>query len=94
MAGGYQEKVWKSDQEAVTAIKRAVRDANGSEVKAAELLGISYRTLSRYVTRLGIREELKRLSASLKDGGTAAPTVARAAEFPALASVAKTRGKR
>lgn len=60
-AGGYQEKVFKSDQEAVTAIRRAVRNANGSMLQAAKLLGVSFRTLSRYVTKLGLRDELKLL---------------------------------
>lgn len=64
-SGGYKEKIWDSDQEAATAIRRAVRDANGSEVKAAQLLGISYRSLSRYVTRLGIREELRAIQRQL-----------------------------
>lgn len=69
--GGYRERAFKSDNEAATAIRRAVRDADGSEVLAAQILGISYRTLSRYVTKLGLRDELKALQ---KGRGGAPPS--------------------
>ncbi len=57
--GGYREKAWSSDEEASRAIKRALRDSHGSALRAAKVLGVSYRTLSRYITRLGLRNELK-----------------------------------
>jgi hypothetical protein len=59
--GGYQERAFKSDRDAADSIRRAVRDANGSMAVAASILGVSFRTLSRYVTKLGLREELKAL---------------------------------
>ena len=57
--GGYQEMIWKSDSDARVAIRKAFRDSNGSLGIAARTLGISLRTLSRYVTKLGLRDELK-----------------------------------
>lgn len=57
--GGYQEKAFKSDQEAAAAIRRAVKDANGSILQAAKALGLSFRSMSRYITRLGLRAELR-----------------------------------
>ena len=67
--GGYQERAFESDTEATTAIRRAMRDADGSEVLAAQILGISYRTLSRYVTRLGLRDELKAMQRNSAQAG-------------------------
>lgn len=61
MSGGYNERKFASDQEAATAIRRAIKDSNGSMVLAARVLGLSYRSLSRYVKKLGLRDEIKSL---------------------------------
>jgi DNA invertase Pin-like site-specific DNA recombinase len=68
--GGYQEKAFKSDQDATNQIRRAVRDANGSVTAAARALGVSFRTLSRYISRLGLRDEIRTLRS---ESGTARP---------------------
>lgn len=72
--GGYQERAFKSDQEAAAAIRQAVRNSNGSILQAAKSLGISFRSMSRYITRLGLRAELR------------SETGARAPRLPGLAS--------
>lgn len=64
MAGGYQEKAFSSDDEARVAILRALEAHNGSERDAAEALGLGYRTMVRYVARLGLREEIRRIKRS------------------------------
>ena len=80
--GGYQEKAWASDEEAARAIKRALRDAKGSAIKAAQMLGVSYRTLSRYITRLGLRNELR----LIKSGGGPEPPTKTDTGYAALAT--------
>ena len=77
--GGYQERAFKSDQEAAAAIRQAVRNSNGSILQAAKSLGISFRSMSRYITRLGLRAELRGESG------------ARAPNLPGLAGSAPSR---
>lgn len=79
--GGYQERAFKSDQEAAAAIRQAVKAANGSILQAAKMLGISFRSMSRYITRLGLRAELR------------AEAGARAHKLPGLASATPAGAK-
>lgn len=64
--GGYQERVFRSDSEARSAIRRAFRDTNGSLSLSARELGVSVRTLTRYVSKLGLRDELKAMKRGLR----------------------------
>ena len=73
--GGYQERAFKSDQEAAAAIRQAVRNANGSILQAAKTLGISFRSISRYIAKLGLKAELR-----------AEKTRGRAERLPSLAA--------
>lgn len=96
--GGYRERAFKSDQDAAIQIKRAVRDANGSVTAAARLLGVSFRTLSRYITKLGIREEIRTIRNELGTSEPAKPVRAAkpslsqpSANLDGLASVLKSK---
>lgn len=78
--GGYREKAFKSDEDAIASIRRAVRDSAGSVTAAARALGVSFRTLSRYITRLGLRDELRTMRSGGGDGSSQqapAPTAKR-----------------
>jgi hypothetical protein len=90
--GGYREKAWSSDEEASRAIKRALRDSHGSAVTAAQILGVSYRTLSRYITRLGLRNELK----LIKTGRGPEPPMSADSDYAALATtlLMKSKGRK
>lgn len=56
---GYQEKLFADDAEARTKILHMLRLVDGNEAEAARRLGISYRSLTRYVKRLNLQEALR-----------------------------------